>query len=370
VTKDSIGLYKARRRNVAALRILNGWLLYNIATRCWELFGYSSQLVFLWRQNRTGSDDWMVATAMLFGFSLVLLSLFWYAGRIYLFRSTNRPAPDSVTSVIKSAVKEVRDKLSYSSRSDLEVCISYGRKAPPVAIRQRRRKILISIRNDFAALGLLRPRVACAVIAHELTHVFQWDTLFGHAVFRVSITAFVVSGSLGGLVALYLGYLSVKSLLANDLETYSYDLHLVFAVLIGMTMGFLNALWSFAIRRWSEYVSDQSAVLSGYGEELTLLLKADKQRRSLRERLGFSMYPSSFSRLRRIKKHLTALAASNGEDGSLSHAELSALTRLRLSDYLASIFLRVGPLTVPLMLADLILILLAISVGGLPQIFN
>jgi hypothetical protein len=316
------------------------------------------------------AEDQIPTAALGAGVLVILIPFARHLYRIYHLRALSSTAPPELQAITVHIVDDINAKLRLCVNKTLEVHILKRSDGQPVSIVQRYRKLVIVFRPDFAALAILKPRVAGALLAHKLSHPFQWDTRFGHFWCQTSIVAFgvLVAGSLLGVAIL--GGAVLFHVARHESADVKYVLPYFELQVFGVAFSFLILAWCFRIRRWIEYAADLSAVLVGYGVELMSLLELRRpQERPFRDRYGFSSYPSNAARLKRLTKYLGKVAAPETSQShvpmEVPHEFVVAHANLRIKDYAYALITRVVPFMLPMGLLTDAYVTLADRMGGM-----
>jgi hypothetical protein len=224
--------------------------------------------------------------------------------------------------------------------------------------------VIVRLHPDIVALVLLKPKALGALLAHELTHSLQWDTSIGYIWYIVSIAAcFVLAVPDTILLAVAAGIAWRQGIL----ESLPYfEVSLLGAL---YTLGL--AAFCFLIRRWMEYSADISAVLTGYGSQMIMLLsthRTSKKRPWLRRIL--SAYPTPEERLVRLEK----IVGIQNEMINLSVDECFEnlgpnCTRIRLRDYGHAFLFSIIPTCAPMAVFAFVFIRVSEQLGKLPSEF-
>ena len=195
------------------------------------------------------------------------------------------------------------------------------------------------------------------IVWHEIGHYLQWDTTLGRWSLRAS--------RLMGWLSLVVGFCSTLfvifsiAMFLRSAKPAALPVEMVGALLVtvlataGMFAVFLGVrFWC----RFSEYNSDHTAVIAGYGPEIAKLLKSSRSPR-ISSLVGF--HPSNASRVDRIEHLLAAIPAVQGELGDHEPLAVPSSLRIRLADYLYGGLLYVAPIFFGFELGTRILLLLA-----------
>jgi len=226
-----------------------------------------------------------------------------------------------------------------------------------VAKTRRGLHILLSPSNLEALRGTHPGPLVSGIIWHEIGHFFQWDTTLGRWTLRASRLMGWLSLFISFIATLYM--ICIVVIFVRSAKLTALPIEIVAAFLVT----FLATACMFAVflgvRYWcrfSEYNSDQTAVIAGYGPETVQFLKSDRPTR-ISSFLGF--HPSNAKRIDRIGR---LLAEAHGHQSGLSASEpLAGPGGLKIppSDYLYGGLLYVAPIFLAFELGTRMLILVA-----------
>lgn len=310
-------------------------------------------------------NSWMVNTGITFGVLLVLTFLLAHLYRVY--RRPSRPTKISprLQALTAEMIRELSRFLHLSERP-LEVHLDTEFKQP-VAIKSRRHLTVLTFGADFAMKSEVQPRLAGALLAHELSHHFQWDTGFGHVWLQVSLSAGAGLCLISLFGCLIIGVRGVAELMGHHYAAYRYSLRYL---AVGLAFSSCFVACCLFAKRWLEYHADLTAVLCGYGPEMRALLGTlSAVPRSFLSRLRSAGYPSNAARLRRLSKVQSKFPDTVFPIGaSIGSAAGVEVSRLRIADYAGALCIYVAPTMIVMGVATRLFVHFANKVGqiGLP----
>jgi len=357
------------RRQIATLRIINLWLVFAGGMSTFFLFHDFLPAVVRMFHSRTHDVAWMIGVAALGSMVLVVGSYVWYLGVRIARGRRSSPAFPELQVAVENAVAEINSNLGLS-RKRLEVRVGTGLSGAPVSILERRAKIVVIFRADFATLVTAQPRLAGAFLAHELTHPFQWDTRFGHFWFQTDRILTIALAFLALLAMLDLSRQALAELMQHHPSSAWRTAHYVALEGLAFLSFIWVSLWFFIVTRWAEYSADLSAVLTGYGAEMSELLSKDVNATHSVWRWFWRLaYPSSLSRRKRITKICGEVGIGN-ERRISTPTSLPFRSQPTLLEYVAALFLRVIPFFGGFMLVGCLFIGLEVWIGNLPNLWK
>jgi len=339
------------RRQIAAVRIANAYFAGSGVLVVLLISIPSASLIFT--SLRSGSllsifDDPrfpFLPVALLFG-GLIVFHLWGVR------KSTRRVLSHSpvLEALASGVLPQIRSRLAPASNREIDIYLDPN--GLPMEVTRRRKRLIVNLHPELAAFVLFRPKAMGGLLAHEMTHSFQWDTTLGHVWYRVSVFGFGALLALYVLLSLLFGVVAVAELLKGRMAEVTNILPYLAVFLLGIPYSLGGGAFCFAIRRWMEYSADVSAVLAGYGSELATLLSLSRpfQQRSLVRRI-FSAYPTTGERWARLTRIVGSANELDGSDQlNESDSSVHNSTEIRFPDYIKGLFLSLLPAMAPMVL--------------------